>query len=114
MSSETSTKNKEKSLFISDRGTHLITHDGYIQLGIFNHSLEKHKELNPHTNWVEVYWIPDKFSIRYPRVTWQDTEAVYAGSPKTDNATDCRPRDFPQEESCRIVPQEETRLNRSV
>jgi len=33
-------------MFIVDCGDHLITHDGYIQLGVFHHSLEDHLHLN--------------------------------------------------------------------
>ena len=27
-------------------------HDGYIQIGIMKHSVEKHMELNPTVNWI--------------------------------------------------------------
>ena len=113
LSSEISSKNNEKCLFVSDRGTHLITHDGYMQLGCFYHTLDNHRKLNPGVNWVEVYWIQDKFGVRYPRVTWQHTEKANEGSPRTDNATDCRPRDFPDEGSCVII-QESNRLERTL
>lgn len=74
-----------KSLFVCVRDTHLITHDGYIQLGYLNHSLEEHRRLNPHVNWIETYWCPDPFIIRYKRVNFQKTEKCNEGSPKTDN-----------------------------
>ena len=45
--------------YISDRGDHLITHDGRIQLGCFPHRLEDHYRLNPKVEWTETDWIPD-------------------------------------------------------
>jgi hypothetical protein len=63
-----------------------LSHDGHIQLGIFDHSLETHMKLNPTINWVVVYWYPDVFKIRYKRVSFQKTEKANEGSPKTDNA----------------------------
>lgn len=72
-----------------------ITHDGYIQIGIFPHSAERHVELCSEVEWQITYWMPDKFSIRYPRSNYQHHMKANEGSPKTDNATDNRPRDFP-------------------
>jgi hypothetical protein len=92
---------KQIEHFISDRGDHLITHDGYIQLGCFTHSLKDHYRLNPTIEWIETYWIPDNFSKRYKRVSLQKTEKANEGSPRTDNAGDSRPRDFPDEGSSR-------------
>ena len=62
-----------------------VYHDGYMQMGIMSHSVEKHIELNPTINWVEVHWIPDTFTNRYKRVSFQKTERCNEGSPKTDN-----------------------------
>ena len=94
-----------------------LTHDGYIQIGIFNHSVEKHKELNPCIIWKEVYWYPDIFKNRYKRVKFQRTAKCNEGSPKTDNvgceAAVPRPRDFPDANGCATL-QEENRLERSV
>jgi len=41
-----------KMMFLVDAGDNgrCITHDGYIQLGSFSHSVEKHLELNPNKN----------------------------------------------------------------
>ena len=83
-----------------------LTHDGYIQIGVFNHSLKKHLELNSTINWVETYWYPDIFSNRYKRATFQRSERMNEGSPRTDNASDSRPRDFPD--------QAQTRLDRTL
>jgi methionine aminopeptidase len=75
-----------KTLYICDIGRgKCITHDGYIQLGIMSHNVEKHIELNPTINWIVVHWIPDIFANRYKRVTFQKTEKANEGSPKTDN-----------------------------
>ena len=69
-----------KTLYIHKLGDECcITHDGYIQLGIFNHSVEKHKQMNSTINWVETYWIPDVFKNRYPRATMQAHQRVSDG-----------------------------------
>jgi len=83
-----------------------LTHDGYIQIGVFNHSLQKHLELNPTINWIETYWYTDIFSNRYKRASFQRSERMNEGSPRTDNASDSRPRDFPD--------QAQTRLDRTL
>ena len=76
-----------KQLFIVDIGNgECVTHDGYIQIGIFDHSLEKHIELCPTIDWQVTYWMPDVFINRYKRVSFQKTEKKNEGSPKTDNA----------------------------
>ena len=95
-----------------------LTHDGYIQIGIFNHSVERHIELNPMIEWLVVHWYPDIFNNRYKRVKFQRTEACNEGSPKTDNvgceaAVEIRPRDFPDAPEGATI-QEENRLNRTL
>ncbi len=76
-----------KTLYICDIGNgECVTHDGYIQIGIFNHSVEKHLKLNPTIDWQVTYWVPDVFANRYKRVSFQKTEKKNEGSPKTDNA----------------------------
>ena len=85
-----------------------LTHDGYIQIGIFNHSMQRHMEINPCIDWQEVYWFPDIFKDRYKRVKFQRTEACNEGSPKTDNQgmgtvdLTSRPRDFPDQAQQRL------------
>ena len=87
-----------KMMFLVDTGDNeCITHDGYIQLGSFCHSVEKHLELNPDQEWQVTYWLPDPFHMRYPRPNYQHTMKANEGSPKTDNDTDSRPRDFPDQ-----------------
>ena len=74
------------TLYICPTGENeCVYHDGYMQMGVMSHSVEKHIELNPTINWVEVYWIPDTFLNRYKRVSFQKTEKSNEGSPKTDN-----------------------------
>jgi hypothetical protein len=98
-----------KQLFIVDIGNgECVTHDGYIQIGVFDHSVEKHIELsnaicgdNP-IDWQVTYWMPDPFCIRYKRASFQRTEKMNEGSPRTDNATDSRPRDFPDQATTRL------------
>ena len=41
------------------------SHDGYIQIGIYSHSVETHMKLNPTIHWVETNWLPDIFTKRY-------------------------------------------------
>ena len=92
-----------KTLYIVDIGNgECVTHDGYIQIGIFNHSVEKHLELNSTINWQVTYWMPDIFINRYKRVNYQHTMKANEGSPRTDNASDSRPRDFPDQPTNRL------------
>ena len=102
-----------KMLFLVDIGNgRCVSHDGYIQLGVFLHSVEMHIELSnticgdDPIDWQVTYWMPDVWENRYKRVSFQKTEKKNEGSPRTDNATDSRPRDFPD--------QAETRLNRTL
>ena len=92
-----------RHLFIVDIDNgRCVTHDGYIQIGIFNHTVEKHLELNPLIDWQVTYWMPDPFCIRYKRINYQHTMKANEGSPKTDNALDNRPRDFPDQPTERL------------
>ena len=92
-----------KKLFIVKTGDNsCLTHDGYIQIGVFNHSIEKHLELNPLIDWQVTYWMPDIFIHRYKRPNYQHTMKANEGSPRTDNASDSRPRDFPDQAQNRL------------
>ena len=92
-----------KTLYICDIGNgECVTHDGYIQIGIFNHSVEKHLELNPTIDWQVTYWMPDIFINRYKRANYHHTMKANEGSPRTDNAADSRPRDFPDQPTNRL------------
>ena len=91
-----------KTLYIYRHNHHCITHDGYIQLGIHSHSLERHLELCPSINWIETYWLPDIFANRYKRASFQAHERVSGGKGSVEE----RPRDFPD--------QPQTRLDRTV
>ena len=92
-----------KQLFIvSISENSCVTHDGYIQIGIFNHSVEKHLELNSTIDWQVTYWMPDIWANRYKRVSFQIVEKMNEGSPRTDNALDSRPRDFPDQPTERL------------
>jgi hypothetical protein len=92
-----------KMMFLVDTGKgRCVSHDGYIQLGSFSHSVEKHLELCPEQEWQVTYWMPDPFRIRYPRPNYQHTMKANEGSPRTDNATDSRPRDFPDQPTERL------------
>lgn len=98
-----------KQLFIVDTGDgRCVTHDGYIQLGIFKHSVEKHLEMSNAVcgsdpiDWQITYWMPDPFHIRYKRANFQHTMKANQGSARTDNATDPRPRDFPGQAEIRL------------
>jgi hypothetical protein len=92
-----------KQLFVVSIGDKsCVTHDGYIQIGIFNHSVEKHLELCPDQEWQVTYWMPDPLGLRYKRANFQHTMKANEGSPRTDNANDSRPRDFPDQPTERL------------
>tara|TARA_B100000902_G_scaffold184650_1_gene177196 strand:- start:560 stop:859 length:300 start_codon:yes stop_codon:yes gene_type:complete len=92
-----------KMLFLVDTGNgRCVSHDGYIQLGSFSHSVEKHLELCPDQEWQVTYWMPDPFYMRYKRANYQHTMKANEGSPRTDNAADSRPRDFPDQPTERL------------
>lgn len=50
--------------------TTLITHDGYIQLGLFNMSMSEFMK-QAKVEYTETYWLPDTFSNRYKRASFQ-------------------------------------------
>lgn len=50
--------------------TTLITHDGYVQLGMFNMRLEEFLS-KVQVEYTETYWVPDTFSKRYKRANYQ-------------------------------------------
>ena len=75
-----------KTLFICGIGDEIcITHDGYMQLGVFGHTPEKHIELSnaicgdDPIDWQITYWCPDIFTRRYPRCTYQNHLTVTNG-----------------------------------
>ena len=69
-----------KTLYLCDIDDNkCIIHDGYIQLGVMSHNAKKHIELNPKINWIVVYWIPDIFTKRYTRFTYQQHMRVSSG-----------------------------------
>ena len=100
--------NVTKKLFLVNiEGGKCVMHDGYIQLGFFPHSAERHIELSnaicgdDPIDWQVTYWMPDPFYMRYKRPNYQHTMKVNEGSPKTDNSAG-----YPN--------QAETRLNRTL
>jgi hypothetical protein len=60
-----------KKLYIYRQEFNCVTHDGYIQIGFFNHTVEEHIRLCPTIYWVETYWLPDVFKNRYKRPSMQ-------------------------------------------
>jgi hypothetical protein len=48
----------------------LITHDGEVQLGMYNMSITQFLE-KVSVEYVKTYWLPDTFSQRYKRVNFQ-------------------------------------------
>ena len=108
--SQTPVKTGEKTLYLFRLSeTRCLSHDGYIQIGIFSHSIERHIELNPTINWVEVHWYPDIFKNRYKRATFQSHQRVSGGKDSCEE----RPRDFPNDQP-EVTIQEKTRLDRTV
>ena len=56
--------------YVLDENT-IITHDGYLQLGLFLMNEETFLS-SVKVNYQKVYWIPDTFSKRYKRVNFQN------------------------------------------
>jgi hypothetical protein len=54
---------------------HLITHDGHVQLGSLHCTLEWYLD-KVQVPVSVVYWIPNAFGSRYPRVNYQRHMAV--------------------------------------
>lgn len=50
--------------------TTLITHDGHIQLGMYNMTMEQFLS-KTEINYIETYWVPDIFTQRYKRANYQ-------------------------------------------
>ncbi len=48
----------------------LITHDGEVQLGLYNTTLENFMSMTKE-EYTETYWMPDTFSQRYKRNNYQ-------------------------------------------
>jgi len=48
----------------------LITHDGEVQLGLYNTTLENFMSMTK-KEYIETYWTPDTFSQRYKRNNYQ-------------------------------------------
>ena len=48
----------------------LITHDGYMQLGIHNMKLEEFLN-KAQVEYTQTYWVPDVFTKRYKRAKYQ-------------------------------------------
>jgi len=46
--------------------------------------------------------MPDPLGLRYKRANFQHTMKANEGSPRTDNANDSRPRDFPDQPTERL------------
>jgi len=58
-------------LYIYRSEFNCVTHDGYIQIGFHNHTVEEHIRLCPTIYWIETYWLPDVFANRYKRSSMQ-------------------------------------------
>ncbi len=52
-----------------------ITHDGDVEIGIFNFSVERYMEL-AQVEAIEVHWKPDAYRNRYKRVNFQRHERM--------------------------------------
>ena len=50
--------------------TTLITHDGYVQLGVYNMTMKEFLTQSQ-VEYTETYWLPDTFSKRYKRANYQ-------------------------------------------
>ena len=58
-------------LYVCEYGeNHLITHDGHVQVGSLHCTLDWYLK-NVKVPVTVVYWIPNTFGNRYPRVNYQ-------------------------------------------
>lgn len=48
----------------------LVTHDGHVQLGIYNMTIEQFMNKSE-IDYIETNWVPDIFANRYKRVNYQ-------------------------------------------
>ena len=56
--------------YFQNGDNHIITHDGFVQLGSLHCTVEwflEHAEVEV----CETYWLPDTFGKRYPRPNYQ-------------------------------------------
>jgi hypothetical protein len=79
-------------LYVHDCGDHLISHDGFVALGIHHMTLAQFMKLQ-RADYLPVYWHPDPFGIRYKRTRFQEHERKAGGK----DIIESRPRDFPDE-----------------
>ena len=56
--------------FVKVNENMLITHDGEVQLGLYNTTLENFMSMTKE-EYTETYWMPDTFSQRYKRNNYQ-------------------------------------------
>lgn len=50
--------------------TTLITHDGHVQLGIYNMTIEEFLS-KAEIDYIQTHWVPDIFTQRYKRANYQ-------------------------------------------
>ncbi len=68
---------KVRTLYVFQSEDRLITHDGHVQLGCHNMTMEKFMSFErENIQYIETYWMPDVFGKRYQRSNFQAHQRV--------------------------------------
>ncbi|AIX16770.1 hypothetical protein Syn7803C58_245 [Synechococcus phage ACG-2014f] len=66
-----------RTLYVFQSDDRLITHDGHVQLGCHNMTMEKFMSFDrENIRYIETYWLPDVFGNRYKRSNFQAHQRV--------------------------------------
>ena len=66
-----------RTLYVFQSDDRLITHDGHVQLGCHNMTMEEFMSFDRgNIQYIETYWLPDIFGKRYQRYNFQAHQMV--------------------------------------
>ena len=66
-----------RTLYVFQSDDRLITHDGHVQLGCHNMTMEEFMSFDrENIRYIETYWLPDVFGNRYQRSNFQAHQRV--------------------------------------
>ncbi|AIX21573.1 hypothetical protein Syn7803C10_244 [Synechococcus phage ACG-2014f] len=66
-----------RTLYVFQSEERLITHDGHVQLGCHNMTMEEFMSFDrENIRYIETYWLPDVFGNRYKRSNFQAHQRV--------------------------------------
>ncbi|AIX29359.1 hypothetical protein Syn7803US2_248 [Synechococcus phage ACG-2014f] len=66
-----------RTLYVFQSDDRLITHDGHVQLGCHNMTMEEFMSFDrENIRYIETYWLPDVFGNRYKRSNFQAHQRV--------------------------------------